>query len=160
MSASASSISASNSSISCCAQLCEYVSKNPPISRSASRVPRCQARKRRRFRRVSRSMNFPTEISRQALAAAVGWAISRAQIGMRPDILNPLFAEITALKGVGPQRARPLERLGLARAVDVAFHLPTGWIDRRRVDELRMADVGQVVVIALTPVDYRTGGPP
>ena len=38
---------------------------------------------------------------------------------MRPDILNPLFAEITALKGVGPQLARPLERLGLARALDV-----------------------------------------
>lgn len=78
---------------------------------------------------------------------------------MRPDILNPLFAEITALKGVGPQLAKPLERLGLARAVDVAFHLPTGWIDRLRVDELRMADTGRVITIALTPVDYRTGGP-
>lgn len=78
---------------------------------------------------------------------------------MRPDILNPLFAEITALKGIGPALARPLERLGLARAVDVAFHLPSGWIDRKPVDELRMADAGQVITILLTPVDYRTGGP-
>jgi len=26
---------------------------------------------------------------------------------MRPDILNPLFAEVTALKGVGPGLAKP-----------------------------------------------------
>ncbi|RJF91308.1 ATP-dependent DNA helicase RecG [Sphingomonas cavernae] len=78
---------------------------------------------------------------------------------MRPDILNPLFVEITALKGIGPQLAKPLERLGLARAIDVAFHLPTGWIDRMRVDELRMADTGRVITIVLTPTDYRSGGP-
>ena len=78
---------------------------------------------------------------------------------MRPETLNPLFAEITALKGIGPTLARPLERLGLARAIDVAFHLPTGWIDRRTVDELVMADSGQVITILLTPVDYKQGGP-
>ncbi|WOK36995.1 ATP-dependent DNA helicase RecG [Sphingomonas sp. C3-2] len=78
---------------------------------------------------------------------------------MRPDILNPLFAEITVLKGIGPALARPLERLGLARVVDVAFHLPSGFVDRVRVDELRMADAGRVVTIQLTPVEYRSGGP-
>jgi ATP-dependent DNA helicase RecG len=77
---------------------------------------------------------------------------------MRPDILNPLFAEITALKGVGPALAKPLERLGLARAVDVAFHLPTGFIDRLPRDELDMADAGRVIAITLTPVSYRMGG--
>ena len=51
---------------------------------------------------------------------------------MRPDILNPIFAEIDALKGVGSALARPLERLGLRRAVDVAFHLPTGMVERKR----------------------------
>ena len=40
---------------------------------------------------------------------------------MRPDILNPLFAEVEALKGVGPQVAKLLERLGLTRVVDVAL---------------------------------------
>ncbi|WP_298853729.1 ATP-dependent DNA helicase RecG [uncultured Sphingomonas sp.] len=77
---------------------------------------------------------------------------------MRPELLNPLFAEIQALKGVGPQLARPLERLGLARAVDVAFHLPSGWIDRRPVDRLDQAEPGQVITIRLTAVDYRQGG--
>ncbi|MGC4249911.1 MAG: ATP-dependent DNA helicase RecG [Sphingobium sp.] len=77
---------------------------------------------------------------------------------MRPDILNPLFAEISALKGVGPALAKPLERLGLARAVDAAFHLPVSFIDRRLTDELSMADAGRVIGITLTPVDYRASG--
>lgn len=76
---------------------------------------------------------------------------------MRPDILNPLFAEVTALKGIGPGLAKPLERLGLARAVDIAFHLPTGYIDREPREELDMADAGRVIAITLTPVSYRMG---
>jgi len=74
---------------------------------------------------------------------------------MRPDILNPLFAEITALKGVGPALARPLDRLKLRRVVDVAFHLPTGWIDRVARDELMEADVGRTIAITLTATDVR-----
>jgi ATP-dependent DNA helicase RecG len=79
---------------------------------------------------------------------------------MRPELLNPLFAEVTALKGIGPGLAKPLERLGLARAVDVAFHLPTGFVDRVPRDELDQADVGRGVAITLTPVSYRMGGSP
>ncbi|MBN8814911.1 MAG: ATP-dependent DNA helicase RecG [Sphingomonas sp.] len=79
---------------------------------------------------------------------------------MRPDILNPLFAEVTALKGVGPGLAKPLDKLGLHRVVDVAFHLPTGFIDRVPRDELDMADAGRTIAITLTPVDYRTSSSP
>ena len=75
---------------------------------------------------------------------------------MRPDILNPLFAEVTALKGIGPALAKPLDRLGLARVIDVAFHLPTGWVDRLPRDELDMADSGRIIVITLTAVSYRS----
>ncbi|WP_066796051.1 ATP-dependent DNA helicase RecG [Sphingomonas soli] len=77
---------------------------------------------------------------------------------MRPEILNPLFAEVTALKGIGAGLAKPLERLGLARVVDVAFHLPTGFIDRLPRDELMQADVGRTIVIQLTAASYRFGG--
>jgi ATP-dependent DNA helicase RecG len=77
---------------------------------------------------------------------------------MRPEILNPLFAEVTALKGVGAALAKPLERLGLARVVDVAFHLPTGFIDRHEREELMQADVGRLISIALTAANYRFGG--
>jgi ATP-dependent DNA helicase RecG len=75
---------------------------------------------------------------------------------MRPDILNPLFAEVTALKGVGPALAKPLDRLGLARVVDVAFHLPTGWVDRVARDELMQGDVGRTIAITLTPREIRS----
>lgn len=79
---------------------------------------------------------------------------------MRPDILNPLFAEVTALKGVGPGLAKPMEKLGLRRAVDVAFHLPTGFIDRLPREELDAADAGRTIAITLTPVEHRTGSSP
>ncbi len=74
---------------------------------------------------------------------------------MRPVILNPLFAEVTSLKGVGPALAKPLDRLGLARVVDVAFHLPTGWVDRVPREELDAADAGRIISIVLTPRSYR-----
>ncbi|RIA46085.1 ATP-dependent DNA helicase RecG [Hephaestia caeni] len=74
---------------------------------------------------------------------------------MRPEILNPLFAEITALKGVGPGLAKPLDRLGIARVVDAAFHLPTGFVDRLPREKLDQADVGRTIAITLTAVDYR-----
>ncbi|CAN5257082.1 ATP-dependent DNA helicase RecG [soil metagenome] len=76
---------------------------------------------------------------------------------MRPDILNPLFAEVTALKGIGPALAKPLDKLGLHRVVDVAFHLPTGWIDRVPREELDMDDAGRTIAITLTAVEHRSG---
>ncbi len=77
---------------------------------------------------------------------------------MRPAILNPIFAEMEALKGVGPQLAKPLKKLGLTRAVDAMFHLPTGSIVRRQVSALHPSDVGSVVTVELKAVDYRQGG--
>ncbi|MFN3774946.1 ATP-dependent DNA helicase RecG [Sphingomonas parapaucimobilis] len=79
---------------------------------------------------------------------------------MRPDILNPLFAEVTSLKGVGPGLAKPLERLRIARVVDVAFHLPTGHIDRFPRDELMMSDAGRVISILLTVKEHRVSSSP
>ena len=79
---------------------------------------------------------------------------------MRPDILNPLFAEVTSLKGVGQALARPLERLRIARVIDLLFHLPSGWIDRLPRDELMQGDVGRTIVITLTARDYRTSSSP
>ena len=77
---------------------------------------------------------------------------------MRPDLLNPLFAEIEVLKGVGSVLAKPLARLGLARVVDVLFHPPTGSIVRTRVDRLDDALPGTQIGIVVTPFEYRQGG--
>lgn len=77
---------------------------------------------------------------------------------MRPDILNPLFAETGSLKGVGPGLAKPLDRLGLMRVKDLAYHFPAGWTYRKQVRLLDQADVGLNIIISLTIVDHKSGG--
>jgi ATP-dependent DNA helicase RecG len=76
---------------------------------------------------------------------------------MRPDVLNPLFAEVEALKGVGPAQAKALARLGLTRAVDLAYHLPTGTIERVRADAASHALVGRIVILDVRPFQQRAG---
>lgn len=78
---------------------------------------------------------------------------------MRPEILNPLFGETQSLKGVGKVLAKPLEKLRLTRVQDLLYHQPSYWMHRKRVDILDEIDVGETIVVQLTPVDYRTGGP-
>lgn len=78
---------------------------------------------------------------------------------MRPAILNPLFAEVAALKGVGSAQVRQLARLKITRALDLAFHLPTMVIDRLAVDTLDESLVGRPVVVPLTPARHERGGP-
>jgi ATP-dependent DNA helicase RecG len=79
---------------------------------------------------------------------------------MRPTILNPLFAQITAQRGVGPQLARALARLGIERVKDALFHLPSGRIDRLRISNLDDGIVGQGVIVPLTAQAYRSSASP
>ena len=74
---------------------------------------------------------------------------------MRPDRLNPLFVAADSLKGVGPGLARPLEKLGLTRVRDLAYHLPDRFVQRRAVQDLDEAGVGENIVIALTAREHR-----
>ncbi|MEZ5708710.1 MAG: ATP-dependent DNA helicase RecG [Blastomonas sp.] len=74
---------------------------------------------------------------------------------MRPAILNSLFAETASLKGVGATLEKPLARLDLTRIRDLVYHLPSGFIDRRRVASLDEAGEGEQIVIRLTPAEYR-----
>jgi len=74
---------------------------------------------------------------------------------MRPETLNPLFIEIDALEGVGPKLRKPLEKLGLERVKDVAYHLPDRFVQRRPVQNLDEASVGEQIVVALTPIEHR-----
>ena len=50
---------------------------------------------------------------------------------MRPEILFPLFAPVTSLKGVGPRIAPLVERLAGPLVRDLVFLTPTGVIRRR-----------------------------
>ena len=78
---------------------------------------------------------------------------------MRPEILNPLFGETQSLKGVGKALAKPLEKLRLTRIKDLLYHQPSYWMQRKRVKELDDIDVGETIIVQVTPVDYRSGGP-
>jgi ATP-dependent DNA helicase RecG len=77
---------------------------------------------------------------------------------MRPETLNPLFAETESLEGVGPKLKKPLEKLGLTRVKDLAYHLPDRFVQRRAVTDLDEASVGEQVVVALTVVEHRASG--
>lgn len=68
---------------------------------------------------------------------------------MRPPILNPLFAEITTLPGVGPKLAPLYAKLCGLRVVDLLWHLPTSIIDRRYAPQAFDAIAGQVATLTL-----------
>lgn len=69
---------------------------------------------------------------------------------MRPHILNPLFAEVSALEGAGPAMLRQLARLKIARVIDLLWHLPVMAIERVITDSLNEGLVGRPVVATLT----------
>src|SRR3954465_1530911 len=74
---------------------------------------------------------------------------------MRPEILNPLFAEAEVLKGVGPQVAKLLKRLDLTRVVGVLYPVPTGAIERIKAPAANAALLGRNVILELTPTGTR-----
>lgn len=77
---------------------------------------------------------------------------------MRPDILNPLFAEVQTMKGVGPGLSKPLERLGLERVKDVIYHFPNSWMYRKPVTRLDVGDVGTNIIVKVTVTEHRSSG--
>jgi ATP-dependent DNA helicase RecG len=83
---------------------------------------------------------------------------------MRPNLLNPLFASLTSLTGVGPKQEKLYARLlgrgeEVPRILDLLFHLPTGAIDRRARPKLNEVQPGQVVTVAVTVEEHRPAPP-
>ncbi len=81
---------------------------------------------------------------------------------MRPNLLNPLFAALTSLSGVGPKLERLYRRLldnEAPRIVDLLFHLPSGTVDRRARPKLNEVVPGTLVTVAVT-VDQHRPSPP
>ncbi|MDP9138056.1 MAG: ATP-dependent DNA helicase RecG, partial [Pseudomonadota bacterium] len=83
---------------------------------------------------------------------------------MRPEILNPLFAEATALKGIGPKVHKVLGALlrpgsdGTAmpaRVLDLLFHLPSTFIDRRFRPMISELPSGGIVTVEVTVGRHR-----
>ena len=50
---------------------------------------------------------------------------------MRPAVLFPLFADVTALPGIGPRFGKLIAKLAGPKVVDLLWHRPVGLIDRR-----------------------------
>ena len=72
---------------------------------------------------------------------------------MRPDILNPYFAPVTSLPGIGPKLAKPFNRLlgreDGARVIDLLQHLPASTIDRRARPTLSQVVPDTVVTLEI-----------
>lgn len=81
---------------------------------------------------------------------------------MRPPVLNPLFASITSLPGVGPKLAVLYGRLlgrDEPRVIDLLLHMPSGTIDRRARPKLNEVQAGQVVTVSVTVEEHRPAPP-
>jgi ATP-dependent DNA helicase RecG len=81
---------------------------------------------------------------------------------MRPLVLNPLFASLTSLPGVGPKLEMLYAKLLLReqpRVIDLLLHLPSGVIDRRARPKLNEVQPGQVVTVAVTVEEHRPPPP-
>ncbi|HZL40767.1 MAG TPA: ATP-dependent DNA helicase RecG [Pseudolabrys sp.] len=77
---------------------------------------------------------------------------------MRPLVLNPLFASLTSLPGIGPKLEQLYARLlehETPRVIDLLFHLPSGAIDRRARPKLNEVQAGQIVTVAVTVDEHR-----
>ena len=73
---------------------------------------------------------------------------------MRPELLNPLFASVSSLEGVGPKLEKAFTRLlrgnddtQPARIGELIFHLPTALIDRRNQPGIAAAPQGAIVTL-------------
>jgi ATP-dependent DNA helicase RecG len=84
---------------------------------------------------------------------------------MRPPHLNPLFATVRTLKGVGPKVEGLLTKLvapshenAHARVIDLLWHLPTGLIDRAMTPSIAAAKVGEIATLEVTVAEHRQGG--
>ncbi|MCW5749068.1 MAG: DEAD/DEAH box helicase, partial [Alphaproteobacteria bacterium] len=73
---------------------------------------------------------------------------------MRPPILNPLFAALTSLPGIGDKLGKLIAKLAGPHVVDLLWHLPYALIDRRYAPSVAEARPGAVATLTVTVVDH------
>lgn len=73
----------------------------------------------------------------------------------RPTILDPLFRSLHSIKGVGPQLSTLLTRFfgapegQEAIVLDVLMHMPSGIVDRRRMEGVASTYIGHIATLKL-----------
>jgi ATP-dependent DNA helicase RecG len=82
---------------------------------------------------------------------------------MRPALLDPLFAPLGTLPGVGPKNAKLFDRLlgraDGARVLDLLFHLPIGVLDRRARPKIRDAQPDAIATLHVRVTEHRPPAP-
>ena len=74
---------------------------------------------------------------------------------MPHDLLAPLFAPVTTLRGIGPSLAALLARAtGGERVLDLLFHIPESYLDRRDRPTIARARAGDVATLAVQVVRH------
>lgn len=73
---------------------------------------------------------------------------------MRPEILYPLFASVSSLKGIGERYCKLVYNLVGDKIVDMLWHLPSNLIDRRYSPRLREAIPGRIVTVRVRVVEH------
>ena len=83
---------------------------------------------------------------------------------MRPPLLNPLFATVRSLKGVGPKVEALLKKLvapshapAHARVIDLLWHLPVGVVDRTITPSIADVRIGELATLEVTVTEHRSG---
>ena len=81
----------------------------------------------------------------------------------RPEVLFPLFGELTKLDGIGPKSAQILEAVAVAKPLDILMTLPLSGVDRHRRASIKEVVAPNVATVEVTVGEHyppRTRGRP
>ncbi|MBL4854956.1 MAG: ATP-dependent DNA helicase RecG [Robiginitomaculum sp.] len=76
---------------------------------------------------------------------------------MRPDILFPLFADISTISGIGPRSAELLDKAMGRRIRDVVLTPPSGLVERIKLPAITSAVDGDMVTLQVTVQSHSPG---
>ncbi|MBB37135.1 MAG: ATP-dependent DNA helicase RecG [Hirschia sp.] len=77
---------------------------------------------------------------------------------MRPQILFPYFAALDSLPGLGPKTTPLVAKLvGGDRILDLLFHLPVSWIDRRPRENIAAMQFDEIATVRAHVNSVRVG---
>lgn len=74
---------------------------------------------------------------------------------MRDEILNPLFSDISSIKGVGSKTLKLLTKLiDSSKIRDLIFHLPSNIVDRSYYPKLSDAQIGRICTLKVKVIEH------
>jgi ATP-dependent DNA helicase RecG len=74
---------------------------------------------------------------------------------MRPDILFPLFADISKISGIGPRTAELIDKAMGRRVRDVLLTPPSGLVERKRSPNIASAQNDEMVILEVEVEEHR-----